>query len=257
MTEQQGRSGPAHANPIQAPGTDERLWQAWDGWEGLPECRLPRTGRVVVVAAHPDDEVLAAGGTIALLAGAGVGLTLVSVTDGERSHPHSTVHTPREMAGIRAAEVKDALAELGASAAEVVRLHVPDTETPFHEDEIAKKLAGPLSGAALCLTPWIGDVHGDHEAVGRATLAAARTADVPVLMYPVWMWHWARPDDPALPWTSAQRVTLTPDAVARKRAAVERFASQIRPLGPGPGDAPVLPPDEIAHHLRHVEVVFG
>ncbi|MYS19343.1 PIG-L family deacetylase [Streptomyces sp. SID4948] len=248
---------PSYADPIQAPGTDEAHWRAWDGWHKLPELRLPTAGRVVVVAAHPDDEVLGAGGTMALLADAGVSVTVVSITDGEASHAGSKIVTPDRLADLRAGELRDALAELGAGTADIVRLKVPDTEAAGHEEEVAAALAPLLHGAQLCLAPWIGDVHGDHEAAGRAALAAARTASVACLMYPVWMWHWARPDDPRVPWPSARRVRLPEPVLARKRAAVERFGSQIRPLGPAPEDAAILPPEEIAHHLRDVEVVFA
>jgi LmbE family N-acetylglucosaminyl deacetylase len=208
------------------------------------------------VAAHPDDEVLGAGGMMALLAASGVELTVVSVTDGERSHPDSEHVTSRELIDMRAAELHDALTELGAGGARVVRLHVPDTEVAFQENDVISALESLLPGAELCLAPWIGDVHGDHEAAGRAALAAARTAAVPCLMYPVWMWHWARPDDARVPWVTASRVTLPPEAAARKRAAAGRFTSQIMPFGASPADEAVLPPEEIAHHLRDVEVLF-
>ncbi|WNI19028.1 PIG-L deacetylase family protein [Actinacidiphila sp. ITFR-21] len=257
MTERPGPRQPVYANPIQAPGTDESHWRAWDGWEKLPVVRLPGSGRVVVVAAHPDDEVLGAGGVIAMLAEAGVSVTVVSVTDGERSHEAGRSVTPGRLADIRAAELRDALAELGAGEAAVVRLKVPDTEVAFHEDAVIADLGNLLRGARLCLAPWIGDIHGDHEAAGRSALAACREADVPCLMYPVWMWHWARPDDPRVPWSSARRILLTETARARKRTAAERFTSQIRPLGPDPEDAAVLPPGELAHHLRDIEVVFA
>ncbi|WP_405591433.1 PIG-L deacetylase family protein [Streptomyces sp. NBC_01190] len=255
MTPPAGR-WPAFANPIQAPGTDESHWRSWRGLRELPELELPTAGRVVVVAAHPDDEVLGAGGTMALLADAGVSLTVVSVTDGERSHADSKAITGERLAELRAGELRSALDTL-AAAAEVVRLKVPDTEVARHEQEVAGSLSELLSGAELLLAPWIGDVHGDHEAAGRAALAAARTASVRCLMYPVWMWHWAHPEDPRVPWASAQRVDLPDAALARKRSAVERFVSQVRPLGPAPEDAAILPPAEIAHHLRDVEVVFA
>ncbi|WP_329139816.1 PIG-L family deacetylase [Streptomyces sp. NBC_01476] len=253
MTQQPGRQ-PVYANPIQAPGTDEDRWRTWHGWTELPEFELPTEGRVVVVAAHPDDEVLGAGGMMALLNSSGVEVTVVSVTDGEQSHAGSRTVTPRQLTGIRAEELRNALAELGG--ARIVRLKVPDTETAFHEPDLIASLSELLPGAQLCLAPWIGDVHGDHEAVGRAALAACREADVPCRMYPVWLWHWAQPGDSRVPWPSAARVPLPDEALARKRAAVGHFASQIRPLGSAPEDAAVLPPEELAHHLRPFEVVF-
>ncbi len=76
------------------------------------------------------------------------------------------------------------------------------------------------------------------------------------LLHPVWLWHWARPGDPRVPWEEAARVVLPPEARERKAAAVARFVSQTAPLGPAPEEAAILPPEEIAHHLRDVEVVF-
>ncbi|WP_405783224.1 PIG-L deacetylase family protein [Streptomyces sp. NBC_00859] len=243
-------------DPIQAPGTEESEWRAWAGWDALPEFRLPAAGRAVVVAAHPDDEVLGFGGSISLLAAAGLDLTVVTVTDGERSHPHSRVETPESLARIRAEETRAALDDLGAADADIVPLHVPDTEVARHENRVAGMLADVVAGAVLCAAPWAGDIHPDHEAAGRAALAASDTAGVPCLHYPVWMWHWARPGDPRVPWADAARILLPPVAVARKTAAINRFTSQISPLGPAPGDAAILPPEEIAHHLRSAEVVF-
>ncbi|QNA77422.1 PIG-L family deacetylase [Streptomyces sp. So13.3] len=248
--------GPKVLNVIDAPGTDESVWRSWPRLRSLPQLTLPRQGRVVVVAAHPDDEVLGFGGTLCLLAAAGVEIVVVSVTDGERSHPSSRVRTPTQLAGIRAAETLAALRELGAGAAQVRRLGIPDTEVPDHEDRVTSDLGDVLRGAALCVAPWTGDVHADHEATGRAAVRAALTAEVPCLLYPVWMWHWARPDDVRVPWERAARIVLPPEAAARKTAAVGRFVSQIRPLGPGSDEAPILPPEELAHHLRDMEVVF-
>ncbi|MEU0040568.1 MULTISPECIES: PIG-L family deacetylase [unclassified Streptomyces] len=243
-------------DPIQAPGTEERLWREWSGWAGLPEITLPRSGRVVVVAAHPDDEVLGFGGSLALLAASEAEVTVVVLTDGEGSHPHSRTVTPEELVRLRAAETRAALAELGAAHVQVVRWGVADTEVAKHERRITERLHPLVTGAALVVAPWTGDVHSDHEAAGRAALAAAGDAATPCWLYPVWMWHWARPDDPRVPWHRAARVTLTEPVRARKRAAVARYASQIRPLGPDPEDAAILPPEEIAHHLREREVVF-
>ncbi|MFI7382585.1 PIG-L deacetylase family protein [Streptomyces sp. NPDC049813] len=247
-------TGPADA--IQAPGTDEARWRAWSGYEALPLAVLPERGHVVVVAAHPDDEVLGFGGAMAVLAERGVRLTVVSLTDGEGSHPDSQVVTPASLARLRAEELRAALAELGASQAEIVRLGVPDTGVADQEAQVAAALTPLFRDAELVVAPWTGDVHGDHEAAGRAARAAAHRAGAACALYPVWMWHWAVPDDPRVPWRTARRVPLPEHVRAMKRAAVERFVTQIHPLGPGPGDAAVLPPDELAHHLRPTEVLF-
>ncbi|GAA4100180.1 PIG-L family deacetylase [Streptomyces hundungensis] len=247
---------PPPADPIQALGTPESVWRAWSRLGLLPAAALPDHGRVVIVAAHPDDEVLGAGGTIARLAAAGAQLTIVSVTDGEASHPHSTRVTPTQLAAIRAGELREALTALGAPEAEVVRLRIADTRVAVHENEIVAAIEPYLDGARLCLAPWTADVHSDHEAAGRAVVTAARVAAVDCWTYPVWMWHWARPGDTRVPWDRAVAVRMSQQVADLKQRAVHRFVSQIRPLGPDPADAAILPPDELAHHLRDIEVFF-
>ncbi|MEV1021081.1 PIG-L family deacetylase [Streptomyces sp. NPDC050264] len=257
MTRPAVRAGrTAAANPIQAAGTDEACWRDWSGWDAMPDAHLPDSGRVVVVAAHPDDEVLGFGGAMAVLAERGVRLTVVSITDGEGSHPGSQVVTPASLARLRAEELRTALAELGAEQARIVRLAVQDTGVAQHEEQIVDVLAPLVRDADLVVAPWTGDVHSDHEAAGRAARTAARRAGTPCSLYPVWMWHWAAPDDPRVPWQTAQRVQLPPHIRALKRAAIDRFTTQIHPLGPGPDEAAILPPEELAHHLRPTEVLF-
>ena len=212
--------------------------------------------RVLLVSAHPDDEVLGLGGTIARLAEAGARLRLVSATDGEASHPHSTSLTARDLVRIRAGETRAALAALGAGDTEIVRLGLPDTRVAEHEEALAQRLVQLAGGVDAIAAPWSHDVHADHEAAGRAAVAAGAATGVPVFQYPVWTWHWAAPGDARVPWHRAARIALTPRDLARKRAALDCFASQLHPLGPDPADAAVLPPSEIAHFLRDYETVL-
>jgi LmbE family N-acetylglucosaminyl deacetylase len=127
---------------------------------------------------------------------------------------------------------------------------MPDTGLAAHEDELAAALKEAAAGFDVCLAPWEHDVHADHEAAGRAAAAAGLRP----CFYPIWTWHWARPADPRLPWSRARRIPLPPGALARKRAAIECFASQLEPRGAGL-DA-VLPPGIVAHFTREQEVVF-
>ena len=235
-------------NAIDAPGTREDAWRAWPGLAQLPPGRLGSPASVVVLAAHPDDEVLGAGGLLSLLASVGIRIRLVAVTDGEASHRGQA--DPGDLIMRRCNERAAALRELGASAAEVVRLSLPDSGLDRLEPELTVLLRQLAAGFDACLAPWENDVHADHEVVGRA----ARQASARLFFYPIWMWHWARPGDPRVPWERAVRIPLPSVAAARKRSAIGCFASQLeeRPdlLGP------VLAPDFVAHFTRDFELLF-
>jgi LmbE family N-acetylglucosaminyl deacetylase len=235
-------------NRIERPGTAEESWASWLELRHLPAADPLAWASVAVIAAHPDDEVLGVGGTMAILAAAGVRLRLIAVTDGEASHPGGD---PAALRRVRAEETAAALAALGARSADVIRLRFPDTGLAAREHELADVLREQCAGFEVCLAPWERDAHADHEAAGRA----ARCAGPPVLSYPIWMWHWAIPADARVPWRQARQVPLPPPVVARKRSAIAAFTSQLTDRGPDLG--PVIPAGVVAHFTRPQEVLLS
>ena len=166
MSEPAGR-----LNPIDAPGTDERTWAAWSWLSTLPGSGLAGLAGVtsaVVVAAHPDDEVLGAGGLISVLAASRARLRLVAVTDGERSHRGRT--PPAVLARRRTAETAAALRALGARTAEVIRLRLPDGGLAAREDELTAALA-PAGRWFRPVPRPVGPRHASRPRGGRARRA--------------------------------------------------------------------------------------
>ncbi|RKN47626.1 PIG-L deacetylase family protein [Micromonospora endolithica] len=242
--------------PIVGAGTEEGRWRAWSGPAAWPALALdvpPPTAPPLVVAPHPDDEVLGVGGLLAMLADRG-GAEVVVVTDGEASHPDSTVFSPAELAAIRRAETRAACERLGVAPAAVD--HLGHLDGGVDETALTDVLTARLTSGRWCVTTWRGDGHPDHEAVGRAAEAACRRTGATLLEFPVWTWHWAAPDDPDVPWHRARRLDLTDAARAAKAAAIDTFRSQILPLGPAPADAAILPPHVLARFARPYETVF-
>jgi LmbE family N-acetylglucosaminyl deacetylase len=241
-------------HPIDAPGTAEEEWRSWRQLNELPLLNVSGWPSVVVVAAHPDDEVLGVGGTLAVLAAAGTRIRLVAVTDGEASHPGLDPAAAGQLAECRAEETSAALRELGAPA-EIVRLRLPDTRVARREPELRDRLAELVTGFAMCLAPWDGDLHADHEAAGRAASAACGGRGVGLMSYPIWTWHWAHPRDSRVPWDRAVRVPLPPEVARHKQVAIDCFTSQLRPRA---GErAAVLPPEVVAHFIRDEEVLIS
>jgi LmbE family N-acetylglucosaminyl deacetylase len=235
-------------------GTPEWEWQRFLTSLGLPLLTLDTApDRAVVVAPHPDDEVLGVGGLLTLLQAAGTRLDVLCVTDGEASHPGGSI-SPEELASRRVAETDAALAALGVQAG-VQRLQLPDGGRETLEQPVVDALR--LEPGTWLLGPWAGDGHPDHESVGRGCARVAERDGARLLSYPVWAWHWARPGDLRVPWTRAVQVGLPPAVQLAKARAIVEFVTQIRPIGPAPADEPVLPPQMLEHFARPYEVVLA
>lgn len=211
---------------------------------------------MIVVAPHPDDEVLGAGGTLAQWTRAGVATTVVAVTDGERSHPGSPTWSTGAMARQRRVESEAAWARLGLNFHRVVRLDIADGDVAGSESELTSALSRLATSDSLLLATWLGDGHPDHEAVGRATCRAAEVAGCEYAFYPIWMWHWASPADPRVPWQHARSVVLETEFATAKRLAAGEFVSQTQPLSRHREDQPVLPQYALHRLLREFEVFF-
>jgi LmbE family N-acetylglucosaminyl deacetylase len=245
-------------------GTPERAWQAWPALQAwLPLSNSPPPASVVAVAPHPDDEVLGVGGLLALLGKRGARVHVIAVTDGDASHPKSPTLTPAVLAHRRIIEAEQARKALGIENATVERLRLPDgqvRDVEAHHGSITAAVLRALArladdGPAWCLAPWPGDGHPDHAAAGQAAMLGA-SGTARVMTYPVWMWHWASPNDARVPWWAARRVVLPPEVRRAKETAIAAFQTQIAPLSNDPADATILPPHVLAHLTREVEVVF-
>ena len=210
--------------------------------------------RVVVVAPHPDDEILACGGLLQAAAQSGLAQLLVAVTDGEASHPGSQAWPPSRLRLERPRETLAALACLGIEEPAVLRLGFADGGVAAVEDALAARLAASVQPDDLVVTTWRYDAHPDHEACARACASAAATCGATVFETPVWGWHWSAPGDGAMPLAQARKLALTPAMLARKRAALMCFHSQTG--ADGRSDGPVLPAHAIERILHPFELVF-
>ncbi|GAA3608428.1 hypothetical protein GCM10022199_10230 [Marihabitans asiaticum] len=257
------------------PGTSEQTWLLDQRWDEVPARRpdelLTGVGHVVVLAAHPDDESLGLGGTIAAAAARGVRVTVLVASDGEGSHPHSDVD-PQAIAARRREEVEQAVRRLGGGHPITLRrLGLPDSRLPDHVPALVAALEeavgpaeglGPAAGSStsitearrtLVLTQWAQDGHHDHAAVAKAAMSLLGRADLDVAHAPVWFWHWGTPDE--LPWERLELVDLGPEELAAKTHAVAAHRSQVLPLGPNEGGQALLGTHVLARFERVVETL--
>ena len=222
------------------PGTPAALWLGDDRVDALPALDLTIVEQLVVVAAHPDDESLGAGALIAEAALRGVPVTVVVVTDGAASHPDSPTITPDELRRLRASEARLAVHRLSPDA-EVHLLGFPDGAVAENRAAIAVALGDLLpDGPGLLVAPWRGDGHIDHRIVGEIAAELAAGGSLSLLEYPIWLWHWASPDDAEVPWGDFVSLSPRGEALAHKQNAIAAYASQAEPLSDQPGDEAML-----------------
>ena len=123
----------------------------------------PPGAPMFVIAPHPDDETLGAGGLIARQRMRGSDVVVAAVTDGENCYPDSV-----GMGEIRCLEQEAALKRLGVERDNIVRLRLPDSAVSSNEEELVERLMPLVSSDTHVVAPWSGDFHPDHEACGRA-----------------------------------------------------------------------------------------
>ena len=223
---------PVSDRHIAIAGTSSTAWASWLD-SSVARCTvdlnqlLPASGRLVVVAPHPDDEVLTCGGLLQLHASRGGDCRIVIVTDGEASHGPASVETREALGRLRRNESDAGIARLGLAGDVAVRLGLPDGGLHAAQGALAAALA-PLVRAGDCIvSTWHLDGHPDHETVGEVAQRVAATVGASYASAPVWMWHWAERGDPRIPWQDLRALPLDQANVDRKLSALFEHRSQF------------------------------
>jgi LmbE family N-acetylglucosaminyl deacetylase len=168
---------------------DESVWV--ERLRNLPRWNPPLVD-TLVIAPHPDDETLAAGGLIASLCAQGVKVSVVAVTDGENAY--ETTDGERQCLRVtRELEQTQALQRLGVPAAAIHRLRLTDSGVADQETQLTDCLLPLISAKTHVIAPWQNDFHPDHEACGRAAEAVARVRGAKLSYYFFWTWHRGTP----------------------------------------------------------------
>jgi LmbE family N-acetylglucosaminyl deacetylase len=246
-------------NLIQGKGTTLAEWQACPALAQVQSIThhqlIPEGRRVVIVAPHPDDEVLGCAGILAGMKGREADVLMVAVTDGEASHPGSQQWSPSRLRQQRPLESTRALDRLGldANALNWQRLGLPDSAVAGQEAQLVERLLELIRPGDRVVTTWHSDGHCDHEATGRAAAFAASEHNACLIEVPVWAWHWARPQDPRIPWARAHKLMLDAQVLANKRRAINAHVSQLSTDGRA---SAVLDRETLERLLQPFELVF-
>ena len=195
--------------------------------------------RALVVLAHADDEVMN-GGLIAYLAGRGVRVHLVTLTDGA-ANPQSNLQACAEddIRDCRAREVHESARRLGVR--EVALAQLPDGVLSQHEDEgvrfVMKEMEDFAPDAVLTVEPSGLNGNADHMAAQRIALEALvrapkdkkpRTLVLTTLPFPIDLFLKTR--FPREVGVAPRHFLLSEELIRAKSEAAAKHASQLSTL---------------------------
>ena len=139
----------------------------------------PPISSVMIVAAHPDDELIGAGGHLACWPG----LTVVHVTDGAPREGQYAQRLgfsdPAAYAGARRREAESALAIVGLAPERIIALGFKDQEASLHLPDLSRHLLALFVAERpdVIVTHAYEGGHPDHDATCFAVQAACRLAE--------------------------------------------------------------------------------
>jgi LmbE family N-acetylglucosaminyl deacetylase len=197
-------------------GTSEALWRK--SLESLPEW-MPLSQTLAVVATHPDDETLGAGGLIHTCAELGYDITIILVTDGDGARPETAALKPH-----RCDVLRSALMRLAPDGARVCRLCLPDGQVASFEGKLLQSLMQTIPRNCTLVAPYENDGPSDYLATSLACQTAALSLDVPCVRYPIWAWYRSTPRE--LCARRLRRVTLAESARRAKQQAIACYRTQ-------------------------------
>jgi LmbE family N-acetylglucosaminyl deacetylase len=197
----------------------------------------------LIIAPHPDDESLGAGGMIARLRAESVPVTVLAVSDGENAYADT-----QGLGNLREQEQSEALARLGVEKASVHRLSLPDTEIAKWEQSLEESLSTLVTPGMPIVAPWPKDFHPDHEACGRVAERVANRYGLKLTFYLFWTWHRGVPG--LLDGLSLNALHLTETERHKKLFALGAHRSQFD----HPDGAPILSPELLRPAEREFEV---
>ena len=130
--------------------------------------------KLLMIAAHPDDEVLGAGGTIAKLSANGIECHLLIITDGSSSQYRDSDHL-HEIIEAKKLETKGCADMLGFKSIHYGELRDMNLNKNTHItiNQVIEKVVDKVQPDTVFTHFW-GDVNRDHQEVYKSTLVTVR-----------------------------------------------------------------------------------
>jgi len=214
---------------------------------------ITATGCTMIVAPHPDDEVIGCGGLIARLTADGHAPHVVILTGGEGSHRGCCEVSTAEIVEARRGLTSKASGILGVPTENIHELNYPDGGISAENPQTGelRRLIAEIQPQSVFVPHW-GEGWPDHVRTAEIVKSIV-SPDVEVWEYCVWMWYynvWR-----GLDWKNAAVLKMTPAEHALKLRAMDAYIKPLAPCGkPWSG---VLPPLFVKANQWDKELYFN
>lgn len=194
-------------------------------------CRpsLPLTDDTIIIAPHPDDEVIGCAGLIQALVDRDTPPHVIILTGGEGSHRGCCDTSAEDIMAARHQLTLDAAATLGLPESHIHCLNYPDggvaLEHPAMEN--LRELLLQLSPKTL-FVPHHGEGWSDHLQAAEITKRLMAGKDAAIYEYCVWMWYY---NVWHLDFKHAHVLRMSRAQHQRKLRAMEQYVTPLAPCG--------------------------
>lgn len=186
-------------------------------------------GKVLIVAPHPDDEVIGCGGLIARLVEEGRTPQIIVMTGGDGSHNGCCQIAKELLVKARRELTRNALSILGVPENYLHELDFPDggIDNTLPQIEQLKTLLSELKPDSIFVPHW-GEGWSDHVRTAQIIRELAPT-DVSIWEYCVWVWYYNVWRD--IDWGNAAVLSLTSVEQELKHKAMDAYIIPLAPCG--------------------------
>lgn len=186
------------------------------------------TGPIIIVAPHPDDEVIGCGGLIQRLVKQGCDVHVVLMTGGEASHQNCCHISKDRIKDVRRSLCMDIDSRIGVDKSHIHLLDYPDggIQVENEETEHLQALISSIKPDVL-FVPHGGEGWPDHINT-REIIRSVVKQNAIIYEYCVWMWYY---NVWQLNWENARLLRMTREEHAKKLKAVNEYVTPQAPCG--------------------------
>lgn len=184
------------------------------------------TGTIIIVAPHPDDEVIGCGGLIQRLVKQGCDVHIVLMTGGEASHQNCCNISKDRITDVRRSLCIDIDSKIGVDTSHIHLLDYPDggIQGENEETEHLQTLLSSIKPDVIFVPHW-GEGWPDHVNTRQIIRNIANQGTI-IYEYCVWMWYY---NIWRLDWRNARVYRMTKEEHQKKLKAIDDYVTPLAP----------------------------